>query len=891
MKIHVSSFLLLLFLLCCRPALAQNINNPVLPGIADAGVLKYNGKYYIGGVFTDGDFYVSEDLINWIGPVHVFDMNNQWTDGTGAGNNQIHANDMIYLNGMFHLYWSVNYWGKDRHVVHIAHSESDKVLGPYVEPVKETWMDNRIDPQIFQDDDGKLYMYMVRFTDGNTIWVRPMKDPRTFSGHPVCQFASLPNTWETMDNRVAEGPFVIKYRNRYYMMYNANHTGTAWGNYQLGVAEADSPTTFNNGNKYPYPLFLSNQTILEEKYADILRIGQTYDPAFRYTTETPSANWNEIQFNDAAWAKGEAGFASEEIKGSTVRYRGASWDTPEIYLRKTFWVDKSNTGNLALRVTHDGATRVYLNGKLIYNKEGSDYIICNLTEKDKEALKNGQNLLSVESRKGRRNYIDVSLFDTKDEKADDILFSPGQPNIVRGPNGFEWWLVYMANKNQERRSQYANRIYFHDKTMHADGITAAHTTGYFPEPTKPTVSRLEEYTLTSHQEWMAAENNQPATTYLFEANVNTNANAGVFAWHKDKENWMKVGLDSSTRKWYISQSVNNRIQTDFYPLDSAFRFGVYHKITVERNVRNFSIRIDGLPAPGMPVLQTAIDRPGIPGVFAENGDASFAGVICTNGWDESDHEITGWSHSLPGTRNLTAFKGDLLSKYEFSVQITNASGTGKAGAYPVYIDNRNYIQTLFDAGKQTLTVISVRDGKTVSSNDYPLNNRKTHYADIKYTDFIEKGYTFHTPTWITGIHLNRLAFGERNVFVENMFEKLTVEYCSGGKWYPVPVNRTKVADNPMYNEAVFGHPVKADALRFTNKDPQDEKHYIYKIKIDEVFKQSNNLRCVKLDNLLLIFVDNRQIVALDAPNTPARVGLCTENTEADFNGIQRYHIP
>ena len=42
---------------CCGTLFAQNIQNPVLPGVADAGVMKYNGKYYIGGVFTNGDFY------------------------------------------------------------------------------------------------------------------------------------------------------------------------------------------------------------------------------------------------------------------------------------------------------------------------------------------------------------------------------------------------------------------------------------------------------------------------------------------------------------------------------------------------------------------------------------------------------------------------------------------------------------------------------------------------------------------------------------------------------------------------------------------------------------------------------------------------------------------
>ncbi|WP_373830059.1 family 43 glycosylhydrolase, partial [Bacteroides heparinolyticus] len=251
--------ILLLAFACCSTLFAQNVLNPVLPGVADAGVMKYNGKYYIGGVHTNGDFYVSDDLVHWGRPVHVLSMGNEWTKGTGAGNDQIHANDIRYLNGDFHLYWSVNYWGKDKHVVHIAHAQSKEPLGPYVEPNKKTWMDNRIDPMVFKDDDGQLYMYMVRFTDGNTIWGRKMKNPAEFDGEPVCQFASLPDTWETMDNRVAEGPWVMKYRGRYYMMYNANHTSTEWGNYQLGVAEADSPLGFQNGSKYSHPVVGCNQ--------------------------------------------------------------------------------------------------------------------------------------------------------------------------------------------------------------------------------------------------------------------------------------------------------------------------------------------------------------------------------------------------------------------------------------------------------------------------------------------------------------------------------------------------------------------------------------------------------------------------------------------------------
>ena len=38
---------------CCGTLFAQNIQNPVLPGVADAGVMKYNGKveYLPMGIF------------------------------------------------------------------------------------------------------------------------------------------------------------------------------------------------------------------------------------------------------------------------------------------------------------------------------------------------------------------------------------------------------------------------------------------------------------------------------------------------------------------------------------------------------------------------------------------------------------------------------------------------------------------------------------------------------------------------------------------------------------------------------------------------------------------------------------------------------------------------
>lgn len=919
----------LLALSCGLDLCAQNIQNPVLPGVADAGAVKYNGKYYIGGVFTNGDFYISKDLVNWRTPVHVVSMDNEWTKGSGAGDNQIHANDIFYLNGDFHLYWSVNYWGKDKHAVHIVHAQGKDILGPYTEPDKTTWMDNRIDPMVFKDDDGQLYMYMVRFTDGNTIWGRRMKSPAEFSGEPVCQFASLPDTWETMDNCVAEGPWVMKYRDRYYMMYNANHTSTEWGNYQLGVAEADSPLTFQNGGKYSYPVVLSNKTSLEENYVDLLRYGTSYEPYFVYTENRPEGNWMQPDYNTSGWKKGESGFASKEVEGSTTRHQGTEWQTSSLWLRKTFQINKT-IKNTALRVAHDGDTKIYLNGELIYNKQGVDYGIINLSKKQVAVLKkDAPNVLAIETNKGHRtNFFDVSLFDIKDDKADDILLTPGQPNILRGPNGFEWWLIYMANKNHEARGQYINRVQFFDKTLYVDGITGPNTEGYHPEPAKPTygdtfdddVSLVQHWTFPTNDQWNVTggelvwqnsgssygllDKAQPGTSYLFEAGVNATTEAGVIAYWKDAENYINVGLDPTSSSWYLQTCIQGKKQKELFNLPEDFRFGVYHTFTIEKNMSNMKVLLDGIPAPGKSRFERILpeSEAGVPGVFVRGEKSAFDGIVYTLGFDDYDSFIPGWE-CINGKYEGTAkglkvsdnskteiLKGDMLNNYEYSFQVSNLSEKGLAGGYPVYIDKDNYVKAVINGSTRTLDVTMVKSGKTLQNKSFPLECVKTIYPDVKYTDFIEKGYRFQNPVWLDALYLNRHDVGDKNDFAENMFDRFVIEYVKDGKWYPLGENSpSEIASHLAYNKRSFS-PVKTDALRIINKDPQDLSRHIDKIRINELLKTSYNIRAVKKDNTLYLFIDGKEICHWEAAYPLSKVGLYSEGCQPAYNGILRYHI-
>lgn len=934
----ICSLAVIFFLLSFINCIAQsdsNINNPVLPGVADAGVIKFNGEYYIGGVFTKGSFYVSKDLVKWDGPVHVFSMDNKWTEGASADDSQIHANDIHYINGTFHMFWSVNYWGKDRNAIHVGHAISPNILGPFKEPVKDTWVDNRIDPELFIDDDGKLYLYMVKFTDGNTIWVRPMKDPSTFSGEPKYVFSSLPNTWETLDNRVEEGPWVIKYRGRYYMMYNANHTSPNWGNYALGVAEAGSPMDFNHGNKYPYPVVESNQIALEASAVDVLKYGGKPIGMFQYTFTQPGENWMNENFNDASWLTGKAGFGSTVIKNSTTRKIGTDWNTSKIWLRRPFNIDKSKTGNLMLRINHDGATKVFLNGQLVYEKADRAYTTWNLDQKARSLVKNGENILAVESTAGSRSkYLDVSIFDMKTEKGDDILFSPGQPNILHGPNGFDWWLIYMANKNSDRRGQYIDRVQFFDKRMFVDGVTGSNTPGFHPAPTAATFSDLfnekdgwqnnwnvqagnwsvidKEFIQTTGNEAKTLIKSSPATHYLFQSGIKIvdtlSTYAGVIAWWKDDNNWLRIVLSTKKKNWSYIISEKGKQKTFSFPLPNDFRYNVYHTISVYKNGSTFTIKFDELPASGNPEIKTNFNEKGIPGLFSQGGKAAFDGVLYTIGWDEYDATISSWEPGAGGdktdnykvknegivltgknTENVV-FKGDLLESYEFTTQVTVKVKTGSAGIYPVYINKNNYVKALFDFKQQRLMISGQREGKVIEPYEVKLDENKEYHADMRYTDFFEKHFTLITPTFINGLTLNKTPHLRPDTLIEDIHKKMTLFYKRNENWYPLNDYKEEVSEHPGFVRISFPT-VEAEAVKLVNKVADDQNFYVNKIRINELFRDSYNIRVVKLKDKIILLVNGKEVLKTKNEFPASRVGLITQNAGASFNGITLFHVP
>ncbi|MBO4443434.1 MAG: family 43 glycosylhydrolase [Bacteroidaceae bacterium] len=681
--------------------------NPVIPGIADAGVIRYAGKYYLGGVATFGDFFVSSDLLHWDERIHVFDLDNEWTHGTGARNNQVHADDITFSNGLFHLLFSVNYWGDDRHIVHITHAVSPSVTGPYKEVREDQWFENRIDPMVFRDDDGRLYLYMVKFTDGNTIWAREMNQDFSFAGDAIQQFSSQPGTWETLDNRVAEGPFVIKYRGRYYMMYNANHTSPRYGHYRLGVCEATSPLSFNPGGKYSGPVLGSNM------------------------------GWPD--------------------------------DEPET-------------------------------------------------------------------------------------KPEDKLETPGQPSIVRGPNGWEWWLVYMANLNG-RRSQFVDRVHFTRNRLAVDGITGPHTPGYHPVPALPKLqgNSLDGISLDD--------------AFLLELTFHSSAS--------------HPGIRLGEKTLTLPNNMNSKAS---------------HVWRIEKNHQLLSLWIDDI----LVYDHIEVEIPSGSSVTWAGNAADYTPeyISYCEGWDESDSFFSGWEGlaadeqglRLPATEIL---KGKPAKDCEFSVLFDNA--TPDRGSYGIVLKSDNpkeYIQASIDAARQMLVIDNCIKGK-VKRSEYPLQVSRPHFPDVKYTDTYEQQYRFDADTYVSAISLPRSGAtadpyaadldikSDATSETGDVVSLLQFSWLDGDTWRPLEYE--EIPSGREGWQTIQFAPVLTRGLRMLNRNPKQNHRSVYRIRTVQDFAAATQLRIDRSGNDIHVYVDDDELATVTHPRLgEAQVGLWSDG-EADLH--------
>jgi hypothetical protein len=134
--------------------------------------------------------------------------------------------------------------------------------------------------------------------------------------------------------------------------------------------------------------------------------GQTW----RFTLETPGKNWTADRFDDSAWQTGPGGFGTLGTPGAVVR---TVWDTPDIWLRRSFELSEAPAGGkLFLELHHDEDAEIYINGTQIKTVEGfvTRYLNLPLDAGALKALRRGRNTIAVHCRNTTGGqYIDLGL--------------------------------------------------------------------------------------------------------------------------------------------------------------------------------------------------------------------------------------------------------------------------------------------------------------------------------------------------------------------------------------------------------------------------------------------------------------------------------------------------
>ena len=172
--------------------------NPVIPGFySDPSVTRVGNDYYLVTstfeYFPGIPIFHSKDLVNWKQIGHAIHRPDQLPDGLN-----IFACTIRYHDGTFYVITTNT--GREGNFFVTATDPA----GPWSDPV---WIDvGGIDPDLFFDDDGKVY---VTNSDFNLYEIDPKTGRLLSEGRRI---------WATTGGRYAEAPHLYKKDGWYYLM-------------------------------------------------------------------------------------------------------------------------------------------------------------------------------------------------------------------------------------------------------------------------------------------------------------------------------------------------------------------------------------------------------------------------------------------------------------------------------------------------------------------------------------------------------------------------------------------------------------------------------------------------------------------------------------------------
>ena len=133
---------------------------------------------------------------------------------------------------------------------------------------------------------------------------------------------------------------------------------------------------------------------------------------WRYTFETPPADWMKPDFDDAAWKSGRGGFGQ---KGNWEAFIKTPWSTKDVWLRQQFTCEEPKFVRAMLVTHYDNGTEVYVNGKLVWKGErwNDAYAGFDVSKTLKGAIQAGENTIAIHCHQDDGGqFIDAALLVT-----------------------------------------------------------------------------------------------------------------------------------------------------------------------------------------------------------------------------------------------------------------------------------------------------------------------------------------------------------------------------------------------------------------------------------------------------------------------------------------------
>lgn len=125
-----------------------------------------------------------------------------------------------------------------------------------------------------------------------------------------------------------------------------------------------------------------------------------------YTETKPAGNWMAADYDDSKWQKGKGLFGTADMEPKTV------WSSKEIWVRRTFDLEKTDFDNLLLKLKYDDNVQVYMNGEKIYNAGCcSANKELQFTKEMMQHLRKGKNVLALYCENtGGQAYLDAGIY-------------------------------------------------------------------------------------------------------------------------------------------------------------------------------------------------------------------------------------------------------------------------------------------------------------------------------------------------------------------------------------------------------------------------------------------------------------------------------------------------